>query len=145
MYIPRFDLVLKHERLHCASVLENNGMSDLSPHFKPRFSRVKNSFANCSLSSRVTSYLTHTFFSGLFFRYENFCHPSMTPQSETKSHSFVGGCHVICTQQRVRPPTQTLRSMSPDRLIIIFSRINLQKNIIRFNITHVYSFMVDHI
>ena len=45
---------------------------------------------------------------------------SMTPQSETKSHSFVGGCHVICTQQRVRPPTQTLRSMCPDRLVSIF-------------------------
>ena len=118
--LPRFDLVLKNERLHCASVLENNGMSDLSPHFKPRFSRVKNSFANCSLSSRVTSYLTQLFSLVYFSGMRISVFPSMTPQSKTKSHSFVGGCHVICTQQRVRPPTQTLRSMSPGRLVTIF-------------------------
>ena len=60
---------------------------------------------------------------------------SMTPQSETKSHSFVGGCHVICTQQRVRPPTHNLRSMGPDRLVSIF-QFAKKPGFIRLNITN---------
>ena len=84
--LPRFDLVLKNERLHCASVLENNGMSDLSPHFKPRFSRVKNSFANCSLSSRVTSYLTQTFFLWFIFQVWELLPSIAWPSIRDKNH-----------------------------------------------------------